>query len=92
MIGDSHFDVAAIGNWLASNIYLFLLVASVAFIFFIFQKGGFAEKFLESRTRARELDAKMLDDARVLADILLRKYDRDDPMLPFDKRPEPPTK
>lgn len=83
-VGDAHFDVAGVGNWVASHVWLFLLIAFVAFIFFLFQKGGFAEKFLAYRTRVRELDAKKLDDVKAITDILRRKYDRADPFLPFD--------
>lgn len=83
-IGQSSFDLAAIGDWVAGNIWLFLLFAFVGFIFFIFQKGGFAEKLLDYRLRSRELDAKQVDDLRAVADIFRRKYDRADPLLPFD--------
>jgi hypothetical protein len=83
-IGDSSFDIAAIGDWVAANVWLFLLVAFVMFVFFIFQKGGFAERFLDYRIRKTELEAKQLDDARVIADIFMRKHDREDPLLPFD--------
>jgi len=83
-VGDSHFDVAGVGNWISDHVWLFLLVAFVAFMFWIFQKGGFAEKYLEHRTRVRELDAKQLDDLKAVTDIFRRKYDRSDPLLPFD--------
>ena len=86
-LGDSSFDLAAIGDWVGNNLPIFLVLAFVAFMFFIFQKGGFAEKFLEYRIRGRELDAKQLDDSRAIADILRRKYDRPDPLLPFDDGP-----
>lgn len=82
--GDSSLDIAAVGNWLEAHIWLFLLVAFIAFLFFIFQKGGFAEKLLDYRIRSRELEAKKLDDVRVIADIFRRKYDRPDPLLPFE--------
>ena len=84
-VGDASFDVAAVGDWVGQNVWLFLLVAFVAFIFFIFQRGGFAEKYLEYRIKIRELDAKQVDDTRILADILRRNYDREDPYLPFDE-------
>lgn len=83
VIGDSNFDLAGVGGWINDHVYLFLLIAAVAFIFFIFQKGGFAEKLLEYRLKARALDSKRLDDARALADILTRKYEGDEPRLPF---------
>jgi hypothetical protein len=83
-IGDSGFDLAGIGQWVSNNVSLFLLFAFVGFIFWIFQRGGFAEKYLEYRTKGKELEAKQLDDVRVLTDIFRRTYDRDDPYLPFD--------
>ena len=84
-VGDTtSFDVAAVGDWISNHVWLFLLVAFVAFIFHLFRKGGFAEKLLEYRVKVKELDAKQLDDARELADIMRRKYDREDPLLPFD--------
>jgi hypothetical protein len=83
VIGDSNFDLAGIGGWIEGHVWLFLLTALVAFIFFIFQKGGFAEKLLEYRLKVRELDARQIDAARALADRLKRQYDRDDPLLPF---------
>lgn len=82
-IGDSKFDLAAIGDWIGANIWLCLLVAAIVFIFWIFRKGAFAEKLLDYRIKQRELDAKRIDDAKELANILTRKYDRDDPLLPF---------
>ena len=84
-VGDSSVDVAAVGNWLANHVALFVLVAAILFVFFLFQKGGFAEKYLQYRIRRQELDAKQLDDARVIADIIARRYEREDPLLPFDK-------
>ena len=81
------FDVAAVGDWISDHVWLFLLVAFVAFVAFVFhlfRRGGFAEKLLEYRVKVKELDAKQLDDARELADIMRRKYDREDPLLPFD--------
>lgn len=78
------FDLAGIGNWAESHIEIFLVIAFITFIFFIFRKGAFAEKLLEYRLKAKELDAKQLDDARVVADILRRHLGPDDPLLPFD--------
>jgi hypothetical protein len=83
-VGETSFDVAGIGAWISDNIWLFMLLVFIAFIFHIFSKGGFAEKLLEYRFKGRELDAKQLDDARRLADTFAKKYDRDDPLLPFD--------
>lgn len=84
-IGHSSIDVVAIGNWAEAHLWMFLLIAAIGFVFFIFQKGGFAEKYLDYRVRKAELDAKKLDDVRRLADILERKFGREDPFLPFDK-------
>lgn len=83
-IGEAAFDIAGVGDWAANHISFLLLIAGVAFIFWLFQKGGFAEKFLDYRIRGRELDAKQLDDTRILVDIFREKYGRDDPLLPFD--------
>ncbi len=83
-IGESRFDPTAIAGWIEGHIWVFLLIAFVLFVFFIFQKGGFAEKYLDYRLKKEELDAKQLSDAKVVADIFSRKYDRDDPLLPFD--------
>lgn len=83
-VGESHFDVGGIGDWAAANIWVFLLIAAVLFVFFLFQKGGFAEKFLEYRIKRDELESKRLDDMRVITDIFAKKYDRPDPLLPFD--------
>lgn len=82
-IGEAKFDIAGVGGWINDHIWLGLLIAAVVFIFWLFQKGGFAEKLLEYRIKARELDAKKLDDARRVADILSRKYEGDEPRLPF---------
>lgn len=86
-VGDGGFDLAGVGNWVIEHLWLFLLIAFVAFVFWLFQKGGFAEKFLDYRVRTKELDAKQLDDIRIMADIFRRTYDRDDPLLPFDDGP-----
>ena len=83
-VGDSSFDIAGVGDWLVHNIGFFVLLAAVAFIFFLFQKGGFAEKLLDYRLRRKELETRQLDDAKVIADMLNRRYERDDPLLPFD--------
>ncbi len=83
-VGDSSFDPTAIVGWIENHVWVFLLCAAIAFVFFIFQKGGFAEKYLAYRTRKDELDAKKLDDLRAVTDIFVRKYDRPDPLLPFD--------
>lgn len=88
-IGDSSFDVAGVGQWVSDNIWLFLLVVGIAFVFYLFQPSGFAEKLLDHRRKIRELDAKHLDDTRAIADILQRRFDREDPLLPFD---DPPTR
>lgn len=80
----SGINIVALGDWIKANIWLFLLFAFIAFIFFLFQKDGFAIKWMELKVRERELDSKQLDDARVLADIFMRRYDRPDPLLPFD--------
>jgi hypothetical protein len=84
VIGDAHFDMAGIGDWAADNLEIFLIFAFVAFTFWIFRKGAFAEKFLEYRLKSRELDAKQLDDSRAVADILRRHLGPDEPLLPFD--------
>lgn len=78
------FDLAAVGQWVQDHIWLALLCIFIAFIFHLFRPGGFAEKYLEYRTRKSELDSKHLDDVRKLTDMFKRKYDRDDPFLPFD--------
>ena len=83
-IGGSAFDPAALGNWLEGHVWLFLLIASVLFVFFLFQKGGFAEKYLDYRRARDEQKAKQLDDLRAITDVFKRKYDRPDPLLPFD--------
>lgn len=83
-VGEGSFDLAGVGGWIEAHLWLFLLFAAIVFVFFIFQKGGFAEKYLEYRTRKEELDAKRLDDMRVIADMLSRRHDRDDPLLPYD--------
>lgn len=83
-VGETSFDIAGVGAWITDNIWLFMMLVFIGFIFHIFVRGGFAEKFLEYRIKGRELDAKQLDDIRRLADTFARKYDRDDPLLPFD--------
>lgn len=87
-IGNGSFDVAGIGQWISDNIWLFLLIVGIGFVFYLFQKGGFAEKLLEYRIKSKELDSKRLDDTRVIADILRRRFDREDPFLPFDDPPK----
>lgn len=84
-IGDNSFDIAAVGDWIADNIWLFLLVAFVVFMFHIFQKGGFAEKYLEYSNRKRELETKQVDDVRKIIDILDKKFEGEEPWLPFDR-------
>lgn len=84
-IENSKFDLAAIGNWAEDHVEIFLLFAFIAFIFFIFRKGAFAERFLEFRLKSKELDAKRLDDSRVVADILRKQLGPDAPLLPFDE-------
>lgn len=88
-VGEGSFDIAGVGQWISDNIWLFLLLVGIGFVFFLFQKGGFAEKLLEYRIKSKELDAKQLDDTRVIADILRRRFDREDPFLPFDDPPTP---
>lgn len=78
------FDPVAVADWISNNVWIFLLIAFVAFIFHIFRPNGFAIEWIKASTRKRELDAKQLDDARFLANIFSRKYDRPDPLLPFD--------
>ena len=82
--GESRFDLAGVGHWAGENLEIFLVFSFIAFIFFIFRKGAFAEQFLQYRLRARELDAKQLDDSRAVADILRRHLGPDEPLLPFD--------
>lgn len=79
-----NFDLVAIGDWISNNIWLFLLVAAVAFVFHLFRPNGFAIKWLEAKTRQRELDAKQVDDVRAIANIFAMRFDRPDPLLPFD--------
>ena len=76
--------IGELGNWISDNIFLFLLIAGIAFLFHLFRPHGFAEKFMEYRLKQRELDAKQLDDARAIANILRRKFEIDEPLLPFD--------
>lgn len=83
-VGNNSFDIVEVGNWVTNNVWVFLLVAFVVFMFHVFQKGGFAEKLLDYRIRKKELDAKQVEDVRILIDISKRKYDREDPLLPFD--------
>ncbi len=82
-VGDSAFDPGALGNWIEAHLWVFLLIAAVGFVFFIFQKGGFAEKFLDYRIKREELDAKQLENAKAITDAFRRKHDRPDPLLPF---------
>lgn len=94
-VGENSFDIAGVGGWINDNIWMVLLFVLIGFIFYIFQPGGFAEKMLEHRAKLKELDAKQLDDTRAIADILQRRFDREDPLLPFDdpqKRPPPRRK
>ena len=83
-IGDSSFDVAAIGDWAISNFEYVLIAAFIVFMFWIFQKGGFAEKYLEYRVKSKELDAKQVDDMRELTDMFRQRHGVDEPLLPFD--------
>jgi hypothetical protein len=82
--GDYSFDLAAVGNWVTDNLWLCVLLLAIAFVFHLFRVGGFAEKYLEYRTKRRELDIKQLDGLQKMADTLSRKYDGDEPFLPFD--------
>ena len=84
-IGDSAFDIAGVGNWVTANIWVFLLVAFVVFMFHVFQRGGFAEKYLEYRNRNRELEASQSNDLRKIIETLDRKFDGDEPWLPFER-------
>jgi hypothetical protein len=85
VVGGASFDLAGVGGWALSNVWFVLLICAVLFIFYLFQPGGFAEKFMEYRNKKRELDVKQLDAARELSDKLRQQYDRDEPYLPFDK-------
>lgn len=80
---DVEFDLAGVLGVIEDKLWIILLLLFVAFIFYIFQKGGFAEKYLESRNRARELDARQVENVRYIADKLSRKFDGDEPFLPL---------
>jgi hypothetical protein len=84
-VGETSFDIAGVGDWVAANIWVFLLIAFVVFMFHVFQKGGFAEKYLEYRNRKRELEASQSTDLRKIIETLDRKFDSDEPWLPFDR-------
>jgi hypothetical protein len=80
MLAGSESFLAGVGQ----NIWVFLLVASVLFVFHLFRPNGFAAHFLDYQLKRRQLDSKRLDDTRRIADILQRKHDPEEPMLPFD--------
>lgn len=82
--GDGSIDVIALVNWANEHIWVFLLIAAVLFIFFLFQRGGFAEKYLEYRTKREELDANKARDMRVIVEMFRRRHDREDPLLPLE--------
>lgn len=77
------FDVAGILSAIEGQLWLVLLLLFIGFIFWIFQKGGFAEKYLESQNRKRELDAKQVESLREIAHILSDKYKDAEPFLPL---------
>ena len=77
------FDLAGILGVIEDKLWLVLVIAFIVFMFWIFQKGGFAEKLLDSRQRQRELEAKKLENLRHISDKLSRKYDGDEPFLPL---------
>lgn len=86
------FDASGLLNLVGDNLWLVLLLLAIAFIFFIFRKGAFAEKLLESRNRKHELDARQVESLRHIADTLSKKYEGDQPFLPLpdftDKKDE----
>jgi len=77
------FDLAGLLSALEAHLPMVLLLLFVGFMFWVFQKGGFAERFLDARQRKRELDARQLENLRHIADKLGRKYDGDEPFLPL---------
>jgi hypothetical protein len=89
-IGENSFDIAGVGDWVTANIWVFLLIAFVVFMFHIFQRGGFAEKYLEYRNKKRELEANQSSDLRKIIETLDRKFDGDEPWLPFERLDGPP--
>jgi len=85
-VGDTSFDVAGVGDWISNHVWLFLLIAFVAFVFYIFQKGGFAEKFLEYRLKREQLAAQQASDVKAIAEAMSRRNEGDEPLLPFERK------
>ena len=79
------FDVAGVGDWLVDNVEFALVLALIAFIFYLFQKGGFAEKLLQYRLEKQRLEAQQKADLRAIAEAFHKKFETDSPLLPFDE-------
>ncbi|QLC25774.1 hypothetical protein HFP57_12610 [Parasphingopyxis algicola] len=84
--GGFSFDVRAIGDWITDNIWLFLLIVLIAYIFFISRKDGLASKYLDYRAKTREIEASKVEGLRRLAQLFESSYGPDEPLLPFDRK------
>lgn len=84
-VGNISLNLSDVGDWIYQNIWLCLLIALILLIFHILRPKGFGSDVLTYMTRKAELDARQLDDARALADMLSTRFGRSDPFLPFDK-------
>lgn len=82
--GGVEFDLASIGNWLTEHPWLVLFFVLVLFLFWIFQKDGFAIRYLEYRNRKREIESQKVSELQTLLPLIRKRVLPSQPQLPFD--------